>query len=81
MQLVSASIWTHVAVSISYDSNHDATGNSSMFTIYLRVAFGHKSGFIDITSVMFILLSIHPSTTYDFFLFRSFLPFKSIIFY
>ena len=40
MQLVSARIWTRVAVSISYDDNHYITGTSNMKTIeFQKISF------------------------------------------
>ena len=33
MQSVSSRIWTHVAVSISYDDNHYTTGTSIVYEI------------------------------------------------
>ena len=45
MQSVSSRIWTHVAVSISYDDNHYTTGTSIIIlwlfqSVYLVIAFG-----------------------------------------
>ena len=39
MQSVSSKIWTRVAVSISYDDNHDTTGTSTAFFIIIIYFF------------------------------------------
>ena len=42
MQSVSSRIWTHVAVSTSYDDNHYTTGTSSIAKYTLRFTDGLK---------------------------------------
>ena len=37
MQSVSSRIWTHVAVSISYDDNHNTTGTSLYVNIKIII--------------------------------------------
>ena len=42
MQLVSSSIWTRVAVSISYNDNHYTTGTSNANLLLLFESFSHQ---------------------------------------
>ena len=46
MQLVSFRIWTHVAVSVSYDNNHDTTGTFSLELVYSKNHFNFTKIFV-----------------------------------
>ena len=50
MQWVSSRIWTHVAVSISYDNNHFTTGMVCIFlSIFLFFVFNHSDQLNDLS--------------------------------
>ena len=51
MQSASSRIWTHVAVSISYDNNDCATSTSKV-CVYLYVYYGTKGGVFEVMVIV-----------------------------
>ena len=58
MQSVSSRIWTHVAVSISYDDNHYITGTFKFFIGYVQqpIILNAKAWLRDFTGPLKLLL-------------------------
>ena len=61
MQSVSSSIWTRVAVTISYDDNHYTKGTSIYLSIYLSIYVISKSSF-DLSIYLYIYVQTKSHT-------------------